>query len=66
GLKIGKLSHRTSIKDGLGRHIGSCGPLNRSFLRFWVACEATNPKRLGQTQLGAWLQLDVDGYRSEF
>uniref|UniRef100_UPI001F219F19 YadA C-terminal domain-containing protein n=1 Tax=Proteus mirabilis TaxID=584 RepID=UPI001F219F19 len=32
GLKIGKLSHRTSIKDGLGRHIGSCGPLNRSFL----------------------------------
>ncbi|MFB9939686.1 UDP binding domain-containing protein, partial [Shewanella indica] len=31
GLKIGKLSHRTSIKDGLGRHIGSCGPLNRSF-----------------------------------
>ncbi|WP_222104719.1 hypothetical protein, partial [Shewanella algae] len=23
---------RTSIKDGLGRHIGSCGPLNRSFL----------------------------------
>ncbi|WP_412504096.1 phosphoribosyltransferase family protein, partial [Shewanella indica] len=30
-LKIGKLSHRTSIKDGLGRHIGSCGPLNRSF-----------------------------------
>ncbi|MFM4126038.1 sugar transferase, partial [Klebsiella quasipneumoniae] len=33
GLKIGKLSHRTSIKDGLGRHIGSCGPLNRNFLR---------------------------------
>ncbi|WP_345888204.1 hypothetical protein, partial [Shewanella algae] len=33
GLKIGKLSHRTSIKDGLGRHIGSCGPLNRSFLK---------------------------------
>ncbi|WP_214292259.1 hypothetical protein, partial [Escherichia coli] len=32
GLKIGKLSHRTSIKDGLGRHIGSCGPLNRNFL----------------------------------
>ncbi|MFA2496068.1 hypothetical protein ACEA83_22785, partial [Escherichia coli] len=31
GLKIGKLSHRTSIKDGLGRHIGSCGPLNRNF-----------------------------------
>ncbi|WP_310585955.1 nucleotide-binding domain containing protein, partial [Klebsiella pneumoniae] len=31
-LKIGKLSHRTSIKDGLGRHIGSCGPLNRNFL----------------------------------
>ncbi|WP_227687736.1 hypothetical protein, partial [Klebsiella quasipneumoniae] len=26
------LSHRTSIKDGLGRHIGSCGPLNRNFL----------------------------------
>ncbi|MGE2821533.1 catecholate siderophore receptor CirA, partial [Escherichia coli] len=25
-------SHRTSIKDGLGRHIGSCGPLNRNFL----------------------------------
>ncbi|WP_213079216.1 intimin C-type lectin domain-containing protein, partial [Escherichia coli] len=25
------LSHRTSIKDGLGRHIGSCGPLNRNF-----------------------------------
>ncbi|WP_319932069.1 HNH endonuclease [Klebsiella quasipneumoniae] len=25
------MSHRTSIKDGLGRHIGSCGPLNRSF-----------------------------------
>ncbi|MGF7784223.1 hypothetical protein AAGP80_10370, partial [Klebsiella pneumoniae] len=24
-------SHRTSIKDGLGRHIGSCGPLNRNF-----------------------------------
>ncbi|WP_228295430.1 DUF5347 family protein, partial [Klebsiella pneumoniae] len=23
---------RTSIKDGLGRHIGSCGPLNRNFL----------------------------------
>ncbi|WP_060707424.1 hypothetical protein, partial [Escherichia coli] len=20
------------IKDGLGRHIGSCGPLNRNFL----------------------------------
>ncbi|MEI9755713.1 LuxR C-terminal-related transcriptional regulator, partial [Enterobacter hormaechei] len=33
GLKIGKLSHRTSIKDGLGRHIGSCGPLNRNFLK---------------------------------
>ncbi|WP_265524712.1 CoA transferase, partial [Providencia rustigianii] len=33
GLKIGKLSHRTSIKDGLGRHIGSCGPLNRNFPR---------------------------------
>ncbi|MDK5268545.1 hypothetical protein P9955_14855, partial [Serratia nevei] len=30
---IGKLSHRTSIKDGLGRHIGSCGPLNRNFLK---------------------------------
>ncbi|MCL7920940.1 flagellin FliC [Escherichia coli] len=30
-MKIGKLSHRTSIKDGLGRHIGSCGPLNRNF-----------------------------------
>ncbi|MFC2857731.1 hypothetical protein, partial [Citrobacter farmeri] len=26
--------HRTSIKDGLGRHIGSCGPLNRNFLSF--------------------------------
>ncbi|WP_221178103.1 hypothetical protein, partial [Klebsiella pneumoniae] len=26
-------SHRTSIKDGLGRHIGSCGPLNRNFPR---------------------------------
>ncbi|WP_415750946.1 hypothetical protein [Escherichia coli] len=25
------MSHRTSIKDGLGRHIGSCGPLNRNF-----------------------------------
>ncbi|WP_209304083.1 hypothetical protein, partial [Escherichia coli] len=34
GLKIGKLSHRTSIKDGLGRHIGSCGPLNRNFLSY--------------------------------
>ncbi|WP_218673089.1 hypothetical protein, partial [Klebsiella pneumoniae] len=37
GLKIGKLSHRTSIKDGLGRHIGSCGPLNRNFLSFMVS-----------------------------
>ncbi|MWG18444.1 restriction endonuclease subunit S [Escherichia coli] len=38
-MKIGKLSHRTSIKDGLGRHIGSCGPLNRNFPKakkeFW-------------------------------
>ncbi|MEB2372585.1 hypothetical protein QMO12_25395, partial [Klebsiella pneumoniae] len=30
-------SHRTSIKDGLGRHIGSCGPLNRNFLRENIA-----------------------------
>ncbi|MGR8801691.1 acyltransferase family protein, partial [Klebsiella variicola] len=36
GLKIGKLSHRTSIKDGLGRHIGSCGPLNRNFPKFML------------------------------
>ncbi|QAU89438.1 hypothetical protein ETE53_23875, partial (plasmid) [Escherichia coli] len=36
GLKIGKLSHRTSIKDGLGRHIGSCGPLNRNFPRRYL------------------------------
>ncbi|MFM4163188.1 hypothetical protein AB8R75_27510, partial [Klebsiella quasipneumoniae subsp. similipneumoniae] len=38
GLKIGKLSHRTSIKDGLGRHIGSCGPLNRNFPK---SCQIT-------------------------
>ncbi|WP_222863820.1 hypothetical protein, partial [Klebsiella michiganensis] len=23
-------------KDGLGRHIGSCGPLNRNFLRLLI------------------------------
>ncbi|WP_251363054.1 restriction endonuclease, partial [Escherichia coli] len=38
GLKIGKLSHRTSIKDGLGRHIGSCGPLNRNFPKTFYGC----------------------------
>ncbi|MDK5808662.1 hypothetical protein, partial [Klebsiella pneumoniae] len=41
GLKIGKLSHRTSIKDGLGRHIGSCGPLNRNFLKGMLNTHAT-------------------------
>ncbi|MFY7341153.1 hypothetical protein, partial [Enterobacter cloacae complex sp. IR5422] len=39
GLKIGKLSHRTSIKDGLGRHIGSCGPLNRNFPIYLLAAD---------------------------
>ncbi|MFY7342244.1 hypothetical protein, partial [Enterobacter cloacae complex sp. IR5422] len=53
GLKIGKLSHRTSIKDGLGRHIGSCGPLNRNFLSKLIEGETPEPL---QRKLAATLQ----------
>nr|WP_233468302.1 hypothetical protein [Enterobacter asburiae] len=28
------------MKDGLGRHIGSCGPLNRNFLKENVIAES--------------------------
>ncbi|MCS0661474.1 diguanylate cyclase, partial [Escherichia coli] len=47
GLKIGKLSHRTSIKDGLGRHIGSCGPLNRNFLKSQIPVDKGKVYRFG-------------------
>ncbi|MFY7340944.1 hypothetical protein, partial [Enterobacter cloacae complex sp. IR5422] len=52
GLKIGKLSHRTSIKDGLGRHIGSCGPLNRNFLNFRQLCRVTGLRAKGKSNAG--------------
>ncbi|MDL8165987.1 hypothetical protein QS774_12235, partial [Escherichia coli] len=56
GLKIGKLSHRTSIKDGLGRHIGSCGPLNRNFLN--------NPGRVQSEYPSPDMDIDSrDGFR---
>ncbi|MEB8248743.1 fimbrial protein, partial [Escherichia coli] len=51
GLKIGKLSHRTSIKDGLGRHIGSCGPLNRNFLSFGGRVEVPQNCELNAGQI---------------
>ncbi|MBS3676452.1 hypothetical protein, partial [Klebsiella quasipneumoniae] len=51
GLKIGKLSHRTSIKDGLGRHIGSCGPLNRNFLILFRSSASVVYRIFGQGAL---------------
>ncbi|MGU4394509.1 hypothetical protein ACVUSH_19350, partial [Escherichia coli] len=55
GLKIGKLSHRTSIKDGLGRHIGSCGPLNRNFLNENHAIKGTLQELINTAEKTAFL-----------
>ncbi|MER2677426.1 OmpW family outer membrane protein, partial [Escherichia coli] len=72
GLKIGKLSHRTSIKDGLGRHIGSCGPLNRNFLNmsvWYMDIDTTANYKLGGAQqhdsvrLDPWVFMFSAGYR---
>ncbi|WP_265524848.1 ATP-binding protein, partial [Providencia rustigianii] len=60
GLKIGKLSHRTSIKDGLGRHIGSCGPLNRNFPKAQLPLLKRSLRAMRNEEFDLQTNLDVE------